>query len=185
VSIIEELKNRRAVRNYQKKEVEQEKIEMLLEAATFAPNDKLREPWHFYVIKGEAKQRYEKLALEYLEERFPTKANLVQGSLDVVQKTPLFIVVTADVVPNDEEATVDNEYAACCAIHSMWLASKELGLGMVWRTRGVGMVRDQRMYEFIGSPENKKVLGTIFVGYPESDVPTTPRTSFKEKTTWL
>ncbi|WJQ80324.1 nitroreductase family protein [Brevibacillus brevis] len=185
MSVLEALKNRRAVRNYIPKEVETEKIQALLDCAVLAPNDRLRQPWHFYVIRGEAKLRFEEIAKEFLLERFPTKPNLVQDSLAVLEKTPLAIVATADVIPGDEASSEDNEYAVCCAIHSMWLAAKELGLGMVWRTRGVGLVRDERLLQFLGSPENKKVVGTLFIGYPEADAPETSRVAAEEKTTWL
>ncbi|MGK5507017.1 nitroreductase family protein [Brevibacillus formosus] len=185
MSVLEALKSRRAVRNYIPKEVETEKIQALLDCAVLAPNDRLRQPWHFYVIRGEAKLRFEAIAKEFLLERFPTKPNLVQDSLTVLEKTPLVIVATADVIPGDEASSEDNEYAVCCAIHSMWLAAKELGLGMVWRTRGIGLVRDERLLQFLGSPENKKVVGTLFIGYPEADAPKTSRVAAEEKTTWL
>ncbi len=189
MSIIAEIKNRRAIRDYSQRDVEDEKIKLLLEAATWAPNDRMREPWCFYVIKGEAKKRYETLATQYLQERFPTKPHLVDSSLKVLKTTPVHIVVTADMVPGDEDASSDNEYAVCCAIHSMWLAARDLGLGLVWRTRGVGLVRDERMYEFIGSPENKKIIGNLFIGYPDDEalkkIKVPARTSFEEKTVWL
>jgi nitroreductase len=185
MSVQEVLKQRRAVRNYLPKEVETEKIQALLDCAVLAPNDRLRQPWHFYVIRGEAKARFEEIAKEYLLERFPTKPNLVKESLAVLEKTPLVIVATADIIPGDEASSEDNEYAVCCAIHSMWLAAKELGLGMVWRTRGVGLVRDERLMTFLGSPENKKVVGTLFIGYPDADAPATERTAAEAKTTWL
>ncbi|WP_373228678.1 nitroreductase [Cohnella sp.] len=185
MNIAETLKERRAVRNYLPLEVETAKITKLLEAATWAPNDRLREPWHFYVIRGEAKQRYEVAAREYLQERFPTKPNLIQESLIVLEKTPLVIVVTSDIIPGDEASSEDNEYATACAIHSMWLFAKELGLGLVWRTRGIGLVRDERMYQLIGSPENKKIIGTIFVGYPDTEPNPTVRSGAENKTTWL
>ena len=187
MSIIQALKERRAIRNYEDTPVEEGKIQQLLEAATYAPNDRLREPWNFYVIKDEAKKRYEALAQEYLQERFPTKPHLVESSLKVVTSTPVVIVVTADQVPDDSDASHDNVFAVCCAIQSMWLASGELGLGFVWRTRGVGLVHDERMHQFIGSPKNQKVVGTIFIGYPKADqeVPATKRTPYTEKTVWL
>lgn len=185
MSILESLKTRRAIRNYEPTEIEDEKIAALLEAATYAPNDRLREPWHFYVIRGEAKERYKEVALEYLQERFPTKPHLVAESVKVLENTPLVIIVTSEIIPNDPASSVDNEYAVCCAIHSMWLAAKELGLGMVWRTRGVGLVHDERLHRFIGAPENRKVVGNLFIGYPSAEVEATKRTSFVEKTTYL
>ncbi|CAK8585040.1 MULTISPECIES: nitroreductase family protein [Priestia] len=189
MTIISQLKERRAVRDHEAREVEQEKIEQLLEAATWAPNDRMREPWSFYVIQGEAKKKYEELAEAYLKERFPTKPHLVESSLKAVKNTPVHIVVTADTVEGDDEATEDNKYAVSCAIHSMWLAAKELGLGFVWRTRGVGLVRDERLYEFIGKPSGKVVVGNVFLGYPNEEslikMKEPARTPFTEKTTWL
>ncbi|MEK8130342.1 nitroreductase [Paenibacillus filicis] len=185
MSIVQALRSRRAVRNYEQREVEAEKINALLEAAVLAPNDRLREPWHFYVIQGEAKQRYEQLAREFLEERFPTKPHLVKDSIAVLEATPLVIVATADIIPGDEASSEDNEYAVACAIHSMWLAAEELGLGLVWRTRGIGLVRDERLHQFLGSPEHRKIVGTVFVGYPSGDTPETKRSAVADKTTWL
>ncbi|WP_257351070.1 nitroreductase family protein [Pseudalkalibacillus decolorationis] len=190
MSIIAELKERRAIRNYENREVDEGKIHQLLEAATWAPNDRMREPWSFYVIKGEAKQAYEQLAREYLDVRFPAKPKLIESSLKVVQSTPLIIVAAADVIPGDQAASEDNEYAVCCAIHSMWLAAKELGLGFVWRTRGVGLVRDKRLYDFVGTlPQDKRIIGTIFIGYPEAEalekMKSPSRTCYTEKTVWL
>ncbi|WP_019241198.1 MULTISPECIES: nitroreductase family protein [Bacillus] len=187
MNVLEALKKRRAIRNYENREITKDVIETLLEVATWAPNDRNREPWSFFVIKDEAKKRYENMAEQYLEERFPTKPNLIKSSLDVVTSTPVIIVATADITSDDEAASTDNEYAVCCAIHSMWLAAEELGLGFVWRTRGVGLVRDQRLYEFIGAPENKKIIGTVFIGYPQENLELTDkrRKSYDNKTIWL
>jgi hypothetical protein len=53
----------------------------------------------------------------------------------------------------------------------------------------VGLVGDARMYEFIGSPENKKIIGNLFIGYPDNEalkkIKAHARTSFEEKTVWL
>ncbi|BAQ10882.1 nitroreductase family protein [Bacillus sp. OxB-1] len=189
MSIITSLQERRAIRNYDGRDVEDDKIRQLLEAATWAPNDRLREPWTFYVVKGEAKERYNRLAEEFLQERFPTKPHLIESSLKVVLSTPVHIIVTSDIVPDDPDATKDNVFAVSCAIHSMWLAAHDLGLGFVWRTRGVGLVHDGRLHRFIGSPENKQIIGNLFIGYPDPEslakLKTPARTPHEEKTVWL
>lgn len=110
----------------------------------------------------------------------------MESSLKVVQTTPVAIVVTADIVEGDTDATEDNVFAVCSAIMSMWLTADELGLGFVWRTRGVGLVHDSRMHAFIGASASQKVVGTIFIGYPqEQEQSDKKRTPFAEKTTWL
>lgn len=186
MSVIDALKSRRAIRNYKQEAVEKEKIEQLLEAATYSPNDRSREPWHFYVLQGDGMKRYEQLASAYLMERFPGKPKLIESSLKVIQTTPVAIVVTADIVEGDPDASQDNIFAVCSAIMSMWLAASELGLGFVWRTRGVGLVHDQRMHDFIQAGSDQRVVGTIFLGYP-AEIPAAEkkRISFTEKTTWL
>nr|WP_285874616.1 nitroreductase family protein [Halalkalibacter oceani] len=140
------------------------------------------------IRQGEAKERYEELALAYLQERFPTKPHLIESSIKVVTNTPVMIAVTSDIASNEADSK-DNEYAVCCAIHSMWLAAQELDLGFVWRTRGVGLVHDQRLHDFIGAPEGKKTVGMIFLGYPDAkeleEAKPKKRTPFVEKTVWL
>ncbi|MER2048237.1 MAG: nitroreductase [Solibacillus sp.] len=184
--MLEALKKRRAVRQFLAKEVEQEKIEQLLEAATYAPNDRMREPWQFYILQGESLKRFEQVAFDYLQQRFPTKPNLVESSMQAVTKTPLIIVVTSAVVEGDEGATLDNKFAVSSAIMSMWLMAEALGLGMVWRTRGVGLVHETALHEFIGATDSEHLIGTLCIGYPEEPVTTEKkRTPFSEKTTWV
>lgn len=184
--MLEALKKRRAIRQFIPQPVEQEKIETLLEAATYAPNDRMREPWHFYVLQGESLKRFEQVAFNYLQQRFPTKPNLVESSMQAVTKTPLIIVVTSAIVEEDEGATLDNKFAVSSAIMSMWLMAEALGLGMVWRTRGVGLVHDTALHEFIGATDSEQLVGTLCIGYPEEVSSTEKkRTPFSEKTTWV
>lgn len=186
LSILDTLKTRRTIRRFTTQPVEEEKIKQLLEAATWAPNDRMRQPWHFYILGEQGKQDYEKIARQFLEEEFPDNPDKVKSSLERIRNTPLIMIVTADLVPDDPGASTDNEYAVCCAIHSMWLAAHALGLGLVWRTRGIGLVRDPRLYQLIGSPINKKIIGTLHIGYPEGELPPEKkRIPYSEKTTWL
>ncbi len=184
--MLEALKKRRAIRQFEAREVEREKIEKLLEAATYAPNDRMREPWHFYVMQGDSLKGYEQVALNFLQNRFPTKPNLVASSMEAITKTPLIIAVTSAIVEGDENATKDNVFAVSSAIMSIWLMAERLGLGMVWRTRGVGLVHDTELHTYIGASDHEQLVGTLCIGYPAEEV-TTPkkRTPYTEKTTWL
>lgn len=184
--MLEALKKRRAIRNFLPQPVEREKIEALLEAATYAPNDRMREPWHFYVLQQDSLKRFEQVAFAYLQQRFPTKPHLVESSMKAVTNTPLIIVVTSALVAGDEGATIDNTFAVSSAIMSMWLMAESLELGMVWRTRGVGLVHETALHDFIGATENERLVGTLCIGYPEEKITTEKkRTPFAEKTTWL
>ncbi|MFB0828354.1 nitroreductase [Brevibacillus laterosporus] len=186
MSLLQTLQQRQAIRAYDGRPIEKEKIEQLLDAAILAPNDRLREPWHFYVIQGAAKERFNQVAQDFLLERFPTKPHLVEESMKNVLATPLIIVATSQIIEGDEASSLDNDYAVSCAIHSMWLMASELGLGFVWRTRGVGLARDERLKAFLSLSDQEKVIGSLFIGYPTDEA--TPRTARKpitQKTTWV
>ncbi|MBM7647819.1 nitroreductase [Bacillus ectoiniformans] len=184
--MLNQFKERRTIREFQPVEVERQKIEQLLEAAIHAPNDRMREPWHFYVLQEDALGQYRALAREFLEQRFPTKPNLVEGSMKSIEATPLIIVVTSKIAADDEGATYDNLFAVSSAIMSMWLMGESLDLGMVWRTRGVGFVHEGPLHEFIGANEDERLVGTLCIGYPvKRDLPEKKRTSYIDKTTWV
>ncbi|MBW7474352.1 nitroreductase [Paenibacillus oenotherae] len=185
MSAIEWIKKRRAIRQFTSKPVEESKLRSLLEAAVWSPNDRMREPWHFYVIRGEAKRKYEAAAEQFLQERFPTKPRLVEESLKVLYNIPALIVVTADLVEGDSDASEDNVFASCCAAYSIWLAAEELGLGCVWRTRGIGLVRDERLRALLQCPENRKIVGTLCIGYANEAPEPPKRNHYEDKTTWL
>jgi nitroreductase len=68
----------------------------------------------------------------------------------------------------------------------MWLMAEQLGLGMVWRTRGVGLVHDTAQHDFIGASEQEQLVGTLCIGYLAEEITSEKkRTPFAEKTTWL
>src|SRR5437879_12330930 len=51
------IKTRRSVKEYLPTEIPREWIEELLDAAHWAPNDKLTHPWRFHVFSGEGRER--------------------------------------------------------------------------------------------------------------------------------
>ena len=50
--VFEVIKNRRSVRAYKDEQVEDEKIEKILEAAIMAPTARGEAPWHFTVVQN-------------------------------------------------------------------------------------------------------------------------------------
>jgi len=64
MDVLEALNNRKSVRAYQKKEVEKEKIELILNSAKTAPSGVNTQPWNVYVVKGDKKIQIETKILE-------------------------------------------------------------------------------------------------------------------------
>lgn len=80
--MIEAIRKRRSIRNFLKKEVEEEKLKEILKAAMFSPNSWGTRPWEFIVVRAEE-----------------TKKALAKASAHstFVDKAPVVIVVCFDV----------------------------------------------------------------------------------------
>ena len=63
--MVELLKTRRSIRKYTEKEVEQEKLELILKAALLAPSSKGKRPCEFVAIRDKDKLKKLKLDLSY------------------------------------------------------------------------------------------------------------------------
>ncbi len=54
---IENILTRKSVRQFDSKEIEQEKIDLLLKAAMASPSGVNKQPWKFIVVKSEEKKK--------------------------------------------------------------------------------------------------------------------------------
>src|SRR5436309_5954581 len=50
-------KQRRSIGQFTQEQPARAQIERLLEAATYAPNHYVAEPWHFFVLTGESREK--------------------------------------------------------------------------------------------------------------------------------
>src|SRR6266700_6356867 len=56
ISVLDVIKHRRSVGQVTREEPSREQIECILEAATYAPNHHVTEPWRFFVVTGKARE---------------------------------------------------------------------------------------------------------------------------------
>ncbi|GLC72645.1 hypothetical protein PLESTF_001274100 [Pleodorina starrii] len=72
-AVLSLIKKRRSVfpKDYSGDKVPREQVEMLLEAANWAPTHGQTEPWRFVVLEGESKREMEDLTLELCRTRLP------------------------------------------------------------------------------------------------------------------
>ena len=117
--LIDLLRTRRSIRRFKDQPVEQEKLDLLLEAALRAPTSRGNTPWNFIVVTD--RQRLARLA-----------AAKVHGS-GFLGNAPLAIVVCAD--PAKSDVWVEDAAIAATFIH---LQATDLGLGRCWARSGCG-----------------------------------------------
>jgi len=154
-SFFDLLKNRRSIRKYLPKAVEQDKIDLITKAALMSPASKRSNPWEFIVV-----QSYE--TLQKLSDCRP------HGS-QFLAESPLGIIVTADTTKTD----VWMEDASIAAI-LMQLQVQDLGLGSCWiqiygRNKDDETTTESYIRNLLNIPEHFAVLCIISIGYPNEE----------------
>ena len=154
-SVLDYIFQRRSIRRYHEKPVEDEKLDQLLQAAMAAPSASNTRPWEFVVITNdEAIDRFRE-GLQY--GKFYAPAAIVvcaNPDLDTVKKPDSFDFWTQD---------------CSAATENILLAAAGLGLGTCWlgifpREQNIKLVR-----EVAGLPETIIPLNVIYVGYPSKE----------------
>ncbi len=156
-AFIKLIQKRRSIRRFQKRKVEDEKIELLIEAALRAPSSRGFNPWEFIVIKDET-------LLKSLS------SSKLHGSA-FLKNAPLAILVCAD--PEKSDVWVED-----CSIASIFiqLAAESLKLGSCWIQIRKRMHDDKKsseefVREPLNIPERIKIESIIAVGYPDEKKP--------------
>ena len=140
---------RRSIRKYLDRPVEDEKIQTILRAAMYAPSAKDGRPWHFVVVRDRS-------VIEKFMQVHPYSKMLSQA--------PVLIVICAD---RTLEAAPGYYLEDCgAAAQNLLLAAHELGLGTCWL--GISPVKERMepMRPLLGLPENVEAFCGVAVGYP-------------------
>jgi nitroreductase len=165
-----------------------EKIEKMLEAATYAPNHHEVEPWRFFVLAGNSRQELGELMAQRVSETMPDlTSDKAKAALEKA-RTRLFrapvVIVVASVKPNSPKVVdVENVEAVSAAIQNMLLVAQAEGLATMWRTGDV--CYDPQIKAFFGLEPEEHLVGFVYVGYPAVPVSDRQPTPFSEKTRWL
>jgi len=186
MDVLQLIKNRRSIPRFKPDPVPREVIAAMLEAATWAPNHHLSEPWEFLVLEEQARERFAEIRRDFRRTLFadPDAPEAVKAAEKVYRDaagTPTIIVVTTFVSPDPVQA--EEDFAATfCGIQNMMLVAASLGVGTYVRTGG--LVRDPGLRAFLDLPPDRRVAAVLYVGYP-AIVPERRRTPYERKTRWL
>ena len=149
MNVLEAIKNRRSIRSYLAKEVEAEKINLILEAGRWAPSASNKQAWHFIVVRDLEIRK--KLA----------KAHPHGGWMD---QSPVVIVTLGDPEKHPKYHLCDPHNA----VENMLLAAFSLGLATCWMgVRDASVEPEFR--EILDIPENLRVVCAVSVGYSDVD----------------
>lgn len=172
---------RRTIKKFKPDAIPLETLEQLLDVAVWAPNHKMREPWRFIIITGNARASFVRILEEESlkgKDAVPMKEAKIAHWLSI----PAYVVVVQQEDPRPQIR--EEDFAAVSAlIQNFQLAAWEQGIGTLWNTNK--HIYNPVLREAIGVTLGEKIVGVIQAGYPAHVPAAMERTPAKEKLTIL
>ena len=178
VSVYQALYQRRMAWKCKDDAVPKAAVERMLEAAVWAPNHRLTEPWRFFVVDvaSPIRQTLGDQAYEVSMER-RGDTNRAEATRKSILDAPVLIYVYCVPGANDE-VTQENYASVCCAAHNISLAGVAEGLAVTWETGGA--TRHPKLKETLGAEDDWTLATMLSVGVPAESPASlrTPVTNF-------
>ena len=187
-TVYEAIFGRRMTKEFTDADVPREALQRMLDAAIWAPNHRLTNPWRFFALEkgGAMRERVAELAWQTAYEGVANpnpaqKKASADASKARVLNAPAAVYVYS-VPGGDDETTQENYASVCCAVHNMALAAVAEGLVVDWSTGGV--TRHPDLGATLGADADWTLVGALFIGEPLNK-PTTRRSATSEIVSWL
>jgi len=158
MNVFEAIKERRSIRSFKEEDVKEEDIEMLIEAARWAPSAGNIQPWEFIIVR-----------------RHELKKELAEAAFGqaFVEEAPVVIVVCANENRSFQGYSVRGKTLYCiqdtaAAIQNIHLTAHSLGLGTCW----IGAFNEEKVVKILKVPNGVRPVAIVPIGYPaESPAP--------------
>src|SRR5687767_14020476 len=136
------IEDRRSIGKFHPEQPPRELIEQVLEAATWAPNHRLTEPWRFFVLTGDARRRLgEVMGRAHVASLgdSPKDPDVEFEKVAVKPlRAPVMIAVAVEPVVDPTVVEIEEVCAGAAAVQNVLLAAHALGLAAMWRTGDAG-----------------------------------------------
>ena len=147
MAVLEAIRKRYSCRAYEEKDVEQEKLEQIFEAARLAPSAKNLQDWRFVAVRD--KQRKRKLAEAANNQSFLAKAGVI-----IVGCSNSSHVMRCGQAVGPIDVAI--------ALEHICLEAAALGLATCW----IGSFYPDKVRAILGIPPDIAVIELMALGYP-------------------
>jgi nitroreductase len=155
-------------------------IRQLCEAAIWAPNHKLTEPWRFAVLTGPARAALGRIGAEALAAEGRTDATRLEKAAAKYQRAPVVLAVGCVGDPDPVRFT-ENRDAVAAGVQNMLLAATAAGLASFWATGLTARLPGTR--RLCGFEADTEIVALIYLGWPVAEPPPPARRA--PQVTWV
>ena len=204
MDLFEAMRTQRSVRNYTDRDVSEEDVDRILEAASWAPNAGNRQLWEFIVVRDEETKQ---ALAEIYRESFDILGKLISPDppspdprthprtmmkwsrtlADTLETVPVLIVIGYDraLSPFTAEGSIkafadETVYTGVMpAVQNLMLAARALGLGTCLTT--AANVLEGKAKLALGVPQHIQLVALLPLGYPAHEFNEVSRIPVAEK----
>jgi nitroreductase len=168
-AVLDNIYQRRSVRNFSDEEIPDEMIKELIRAGTYAPTAMNMQPWRFVVVKNrqliaeyDERAKRDFIAL-YKDTKIPELSgylrNMSKPEMHLFYGAPVLVLIFAS-------SHLIGEHDCALAAENMMLAAQSFGIGSCWIGLAVGLGNDVEFLKEVGVPEGHKLVAPLIFGYP-------------------
>jgi nitroreductase len=172
MDVFEAVKSRRTIREMRSDPISNDTLNKILEAAVWAPNHKLTQPWRFTIFGPQSRFSVALAVIDYRIAKMEQRPD--EGELENMKQrifgrfVHVGALVAVTCVVNErgsEHARLDDFASTCAAIQNMQLVAWGEGIGACWMNGAV--TRMERMDEILEiKKRGERLIGVVSLGYP-------------------
>jgi nitroreductase len=179
MEVLEAIKTRRSIRKYKATPLDDKAIEIVLEAARWAPSWKNSQCRRFIVVRDD------KIKSQLADTLIGTTEGAVNAADNAVRTAPVVVVSCAELgksgYDNEGQLVTDKGdswymFDVALAMQNLALAAHSLGLGTVH----VGLFDAKKVGGILGVPPGFCVVSITPLGYPDQEPSPRPRKELSE-----
>lgn len=174
--VLETIKQRRSIRKYEDRQIEDEVLDTIMDAAVFAPSAENQQKWHFSIIQDKA----------LLKKIFQiTRKNMIDSNISFLVKLAkredhqIYYGAPTVVLVSGEENTRFVEMDCAASAQNIALSAQSMGVSSCIMTSDRYLFESddgRSMKKKLGIPENYKHICSICLGYSnEAELTVPPR----------
>lgn len=167
---LELLVNRRSASRLAEPAPAGEQLENILQAGLRAPDHGTLQPWRFFIVEGEGRERFSQLLA-----RGATALGQDEKGIEKARsapfRAPLIIAVVAKCEDHPKVPRWEQLLSAGCAVMAMQMAALAQGYNGIWRS---GPLTDSPVVrEALACREQDQIVGFLYLGTPQLKASTT------------
>ena len=184
MNLLEIIKSRRSIMPhlFNNLTITNEEINLILEAANWAPTHKKTEPWRFKVLKNKAKNDLGKfLAEKYKEENNKFSKFKYNNLIEKAKNSSIIILICMQRDPIKSIPEWEEIASVSMSVQNMWLMATSLNIGSYWSSPKL----ISSIGKFTPLGKGEKCLGIFYMGkYDEETISRNPG-PIEKKVSWL